>query len=158
MRKIEIGDEGRRRELYEMLEQIGTDVYLDQERLVELVGLYPPKKNGQPFINSTAHRMIAKDIQSINSNPNYERIILSSAGTKGVKLATKSEAMTYITKRQNECFRKLKRLAVLSDKIMKHGQIDLDGNIRCESVRVLDDGTVSIKYKANKEARVCCTD
>lgn len=158
MSEIKIGDEGRRRELYEMLEHIGTDVYVDQERLVELVGLYPPKKHGQSFSNSTAHRMITKDIQAINSDPQYERIILSSAGTKGIKLATKSEAMAYITKRQNECFRKLKRLAVLSDKVMKHGQVDMDGNIRCEGVRVLDDGTVSIKYKANKEAGACCTE
>lgn len=123
------GDEMRRRELYEMLLQIGTEITVEQERLVDLLGFYPPRRDGQSFSDSTAHRMITSDIQAINGDPRYEKVILSAAGKKGLKLATKDEAMAYITKQQNACFRKLKRLAMLSDKVMKHGQINTDGEV-----------------------------
>lgn len=129
MSKIRIGDEGRRRELYEMLEQIGTEIAVDQERLVDLLGLYPARNTHEVFHFSRARRILTDDIQKINSDPNYEKIIVSASGTKGVKLATKDEAMAYITKQQNACFRKLKRLAMLSDKVMKHGQINTDGEV-----------------------------
>lgn len=118
----------RRKELYETLERISAEGYVDQERLVRAVGLYPAIKNGS-FHDSTARRCLSNDIQVINYDPRFPRIILSSPGTKGVKLATKEEALEYIRRQKIPCFKKLKRLSALEDKLIRCGQIDLEGNV-----------------------------
>lgn len=116
----------RKKELYETLERLGDTCYVDQEELARIVGLYPSWE-GKPFHNSTARRNLSRDIQEINSDPAFPRIILSSSGSKGVKLASKEEAMTYILRLKIPCFRKIKRISALEQKVCKFGQYDLDG-------------------------------
>ena len=124
--KKDVYAETRKRELYEMLEKIAGESYVDQESLVELVGLYPLVEK-RSFHDSTARRILSQDIQEINEDPEFSRIIISSAGTKGVKLASPDEAREYINRQKFPCFQKLKRLARLEDKLSLHGQMDLEG-------------------------------
>lgn len=124
-----IGKEARKKELYEMLEKITLDAFVDQESIVDLMGMYPPREPHQTFHNSTARRMLTRDIKEINEDPAYERIVISSSGKKGVKLATREEALAFIVKNKMPCFRKLKRIAVLEDKLIRTGQINIEGEV-----------------------------
>lgn len=117
----------RKKELYETLERIGTDCFIDQEELVRVVGLYP-RQNTPLFHNSTARRILSRDIQEINADQTFPKIILSASGTKGLKLATDEEALEYIRRQKLPCFKKMKRLSAIEQKITHSGQYDLEGN------------------------------
>ncbi len=120
----------RQKELYRLLERVAADSYVDQESIVDLVGTYPRRNDKQTFHDSTARRMLTQDIQEVNEDPAFPGIIVSAPGLKGIKLANKSEAREYIDRLKLPCFRKLKRLSRLEEKLMLHGQMDMDGKER----------------------------
>ncbi len=120
----------RQKELYRLLEIVATDSYVDQESILALIGAYPRRNDKQSFHDSTARRMLTRDIQEINEDPAFPGIIISAPGRKGIKLANKSEAREYIDRLKLPCFQKLKRLSRLEEKLMLHGQMDLDGKER----------------------------
>ena len=120
----------RQKELYRLLERVAADSYVDQESIVVLIGAYPRRSDKQSFHDSTARRMLTQDIQEVNEDPTFPGIIISAPGLKGIKLANKSEAREYIDRLKLPCFQKLKRLSRLEEKLMLHGQMDMDGKER----------------------------
>ena len=116
----------RQRELYEELEKIGDGSYVDQEEIVSRLTLYPIVL-GKNFHDSTARRLLSQDIQEINGDPNFQRIILSSPGSKGIKLANAKEAQDYIEKQKISCMKKLLRFSAIANKVSLAGQYDLEG-------------------------------
>ena len=115
----------RQKELYSLLEGVPEGTFIDQEALVNMSVLYPIYEKGS-FHNSTARRLLSKDIQDINSDPAFPRIIVSSSGRRGVKLATKEEAQQFLATTKNRCFQKLRRLNAISEKIDLYFQIGLE--------------------------------
>lgn len=113
----------REQALYDYLSSRGdkwtpmVDVYY------ALYGLYPIVWNDADFHNSSARRMISADIQHINENAAFEKIIIN--GNKGVKIATQEEADTYISNLYVSVFRKLKRVRAIDKKASLDGQFQL---------------------------------
>ncbi len=120
--------------LYDYITTVHIGEVSEEKIAEDLYPIYPAVKEGITFHDSTARKMISDDIQKINSDPRFEKIIISSAGTSGVKVATKEEALKFIQKQQMACFKKLKRLSVLTDKVMKQGQINTEGAVYGETV------------------------
>lgn len=115
--------------LYDYITTVCRGEVSEEKIAGDLYPICPAVKEGITFHDSTARKMISDDIQKINSDPAFEKIIVSSAGTCGVKVANKEEALSFIQKQQMACFKKLKRLAVLTDKVMKQGQINTEGEV-----------------------------
>lgn len=122
----DVYDVVRKKELYNVLRRINSNRFVDQEELVTLVGLYP-SGGSTTFHDSTARRLLTRDIQEINEDPDFPMIIISSPGRKGVKIATNEEASAWVKKQKFPCFKKLKRIAVIENKLSLHGQMDLEG-------------------------------
>lgn len=111
--------ENRREALYTFLVMRGDiwtpmiDVYFG------LRLLYPRWESGS-FHNSVARREITRDIQSINYDPEYEKIII--AGNRGVKIATRDEAVHFIGNKLRSIFQELERANILKKKAGLDGQ------------------------------------
>jgi hypothetical protein len=111
--------EQRRRVLYNTLLNLG-DKWMMQEDLLELMQDYYPNALCKDMHNSTARRMLSADIQAINSNSDYDKLILS--GSKGIKLATHDECVKYFKNQYRAIFAKLKRTRVIQRKAASDGQ------------------------------------
>ena len=115
--------------LYDYIMTVYSGEVSEEKIAEDLYPIYPAVKEGVSFHDSTARKMISEDIRNINSDPRYEKILVSSAGTRGVKVASKEEALKFIQKQQMSCFKKLKWLSTLTDKVMKQGQINTEGAV-----------------------------
>ncbi len=75
------------------------------------------------YHNSHARQVLTKDIRTINNDLSVEKIIISTS--KGIKLATKDEAVKYIQSQYAAVFRKLKRIRTLEKKARLNGQFKI---------------------------------
>lgn len=75
------------------------------------------------FHNSYGRHVLTKDIRAINNDLSVEKIIISTS--KGIKLATKDEAVKYIQSQYSAVFRKLKRIRTLEKKARLDGQFKI---------------------------------
>lgn len=83
---------------------------------------YPAWEYGE-FHDSTARRMITADIQAINENHFYPKMIIQ--GNRGVKIGTKEEIERYIKCKFKSTFKKLKRIREMVKKANLDGQFQL---------------------------------
>ena len=112
------------------------DRWTTMEEATDSVNLYPTFYL-KSYHDSDARRMLTRDIQEINTSPLYDKIILSE--TRGIKLATKNEAASFLHREAGEIFRKLKRIRQMEAKIRRDQQISLEGRI-CEAFLGGKDG------------------
>lgn len=75
------------------------------------------------YHNSHARQVLTSDIRAINNDPTVEKIIISTP--KGIKLATKDEAIKYLKGQYAALFRKLKRLKLMEKKVNLNGQFKI---------------------------------
>ena len=109
-------------------EWVSTEDVIRAMESAECYGGYPPVPEGKSIHDSTARRMLSQDVQEINSDPDFDGIIVS--GMNGYKLAGEEEALRYAISDKVEALRKLKRYYNLVRKAGQNNQADLYGEIR----------------------------
>ena len=96
--------------------------YLTQSHIAnKLCGGYGD--NTIDYHNSQGRKLLTDDIRAINNDPTVEKIIISTP--KGIKLATKDEAIKYLKGQYAALFRKLKRLRLMEKKVNLNGQFKI---------------------------------
>ena len=118
-------DEARQEALYSFLLARG-DKWTSMEQTTDSIPLYPAYFRNS-YHNSTARRLLTRDIEAVNSADKFEKIIVS--GSRGIKLATETDFEKFLEAELREVFRKLKRLRRLARKGSHDQQIDLEGRI-----------------------------
>lgn len=78
------------------------------------------------YHNTTERLKLLYDCREINSNPIFEKIIISNS--KGIKLATEEEFYKYINNQYSSIFRKLKRVREIECKAKRNNQINFMGD------------------------------
>ena len=99
--------------------------YIHMETLASTIGLIcdeplPENARGKNFHNSSYRRTLSRDIDALNWNPDFRMQIISNS--KGVKIATEKEEMTWEQKERREAIKKLAKCAVLARKAGRDGQ------------------------------------
>ena len=110
----------RRETLYSLL--LKEDGWVEQEDIA--AEMYPKYYLGWDeghFHDSHARVLMTKDIQAINNDPAFEKIIIHSVD--GIKIATEEDIDVYLESQYSEIFRKLKRIRNLERKAGLDGQI-----------------------------------
>lgn len=115
----------RREELYKFLLSRG-EKWTSMERCTDTIRLYPAYFR-TTYHNSSARRMLTHDIEAINADAAYEKIIIS--GSHGIKLATQSEFDKFVASETKEIFLKLRRLRGIMRKGSVDQMLDLQGKI-----------------------------
>ena len=118
-------DLARQEELYKFLLSRG-DKWTSMEQTTDTIRLYPAYFR-TTYHNSSARRMLTKDIEAVNGSGKYPRIIIS--GSRGIKLATKKEFDRFVASETKEIFTKLKRLRRILSKGSVDQMLDLQGKI-----------------------------
>ena len=118
-------DKLRQEALYRFLLSRGGK-WTPTERATDEVSRYPTYYTGS-YHDSTARRMLSRDIAAINGSDEYDKIILS--GNQGIKLATEGEYMRFLGAELKEIFSKLKRVRRMMKKARRDQQMDLEGRI-----------------------------
>lgn len=116
----------RQEALYRFLLSRG-DAWTSMAQATDSVKEYPAFFPGKSYHNSTARRLLTWDIEQINGNDGFQKIIVS--GSRGIKIATETEFEKFLHAELREVFRKLKRLRRLARKGSRNQQIDLEGRI-----------------------------
>lgn len=116
----------RQEELYQFLLSRG-DKWTSMEQTTDTIRSYPAYFR-TTYHNSTARRLLTRDIEAINNSDCYEKIIIS--GSRGIKLATESEFSRFVRAEMREIFKKLKRLRLIIRKGTRDQQTDLWGEIK----------------------------
>ncbi|MBQ9347888.1 MAG: hypothetical protein IJT94_11230 [Oscillibacter sp.] len=119
-------DRARQEELYKFLLGRG-DKWTSMEQTTDTIRLYPAYFR-TTYHNSTARRLLTRDIETINLSGRYEKVIIS--GTKGIKLATRDEFSRFVKAECREIFAKLKRVRQIIRKGSDDQQVDFEGEIR----------------------------
>lgn len=119
-------DRERREALYSFLLARG-DKWTSMEQTTDSIPLYPAYFK-TTYHNSTARRLLTKDIEAVNSSDSFEKIIVS--GNRGIKLANENDFEKFLKTEFGEIFRKLKRVRWIAKKGSRDQQIDLEGQIR----------------------------
>ena len=114
--------------LYVLLLSQAPDEWISLRRVATEMSGYYPNATLTNFHNSATRRWITRDIEAINADPEYEKIIIS--GNYGIKLATADEFDFFIKGELAEIFRKLKRARQLMRKGNADQQMDLEGRAR----------------------------
>lgn len=116
----------RRERLYSLL--LKENGWVEQECIAALMFPHYSNYDEGHFHDSRARVLMTKDIQAINSDPNYEKIIICS--NVGIKIATEEDIDSYLKSQYSALFRKLKRIRNLERKAGLDGQIkaDFDGH------------------------------
>ena len=127
-RGIKITDEehkARRNDLYRFLLSRG-DRWTPMRTVTDSINLYPTfyEKN---YHNSGARRLLTGDIQAINDDPRYEKVIVS--GDRGIKLANEKDFDNFINAESREIFQKLARLRRIIKNGSRNQQMDLNERI-----------------------------
>mgnify|MGYP007037219838 CR=1 FL=1 len=117
----------RREVLYSLL--LKEDGWVEQEYIAEK--MYPTYYSGWDeghFHDSPARTRMTDDIQKINNDPKFEKIIIHSVD--GIKIASEEDIDGYLKAQYSEIFRKLKRIRNIERKAGLDGQIkaDFDGH------------------------------
>lgn len=112
--------------LYDYLISRG-DRWTDQRQVTDSINLYPTFNPSKNYHNSSARRLLTKDIKAINSSDTYFKIIIS--GSDGIKIATEKEAYSFLKSESKEIFKKLKSVRKMMKKASRDQQIDLEGRI-----------------------------
>lgn len=115
----------RREALFRFLLSRG-DRWTSMEQVTDSVTEYPAFFTGY-YHNSRTRRMLTDDIEAINGDPRYRKVIIS--GSFGVKLARKDEFNGFLESELREVFRKLRRLRRIAAKASHDQQIDIEGRI-----------------------------
>ena len=118
-------DRARREALYSFLLARG-DKWTSMEQATDSIPLYPAYFRNS-YHNSTARRLLTRDIEQMNGSEKFEKIIVS--GSRGIKLATETDFEKFLEAELREVFRKLKRLRRLARKGSRDQQINLEGRI-----------------------------
>lgn len=116
----------RRETLYSLL--LKEEGWVEQECIAALMFPYYSDYDEGHFHESSARYLMTTDIQAINSDPNYEKIIICS--NVGIKIATEEDIDGYLKSQYSVLFRKLKRIRNIERKAGLDGQIkaDFDGH------------------------------
>ena len=115
--------------LYEFLLEQGDKYTAQSEIARELYGEFG---NGEcclepkEYHNTTERIDLLRCKQSINDSSEFEKIIISNS--KGMKIATESEAVRYLENQYKALFRKLRRLRTMEKKCNLHHQITVAGH------------------------------
>lgn len=117
----------RREVLYSLL--LKTEGWVEQEDIA--ANMYPTYYSGWDeghFHDSQARTRMTDDIQAINEDPNFEKIIIYSV--EGIKIATEEDIDGFLKSQYSAIFRKLKRIRNIERKAGLDGQIkaDFDGH------------------------------
>lgn len=119
-------DRERREALYSFLLARG-DKWTSMEQTTDSIPMYPTYTRST-YHNSTARRLLTRDIEAVNSPDKFEKIIVS--GKYGIKLANENDFQKFLKSEFGEIFRKLRRVRTIARKGSKDQQIDLEGQIR----------------------------
>ena len=117
------------KKLYEFLLEQG-DKYTPQAEIAR--ELFKEFGNGEcclepkDYHNTSERCLMLCCKQSINDSADFEKIIISNS--KGMKIATESEAERYLANQYKALFRKLRRLRTMERKCNLHNQITVDGH------------------------------
>lgn len=117
----------RQKALYDYLINKGneytTQYNISQELRFEFK-IYDYMSDDADFHNSNGRIRLSDDIREINSNPDFEKIIISNGN--GVKIATEEDYDKMIKSLYKAVFAKLKRIRVIEKKAKRNGQITID--------------------------------
>lgn len=108
--------------LYNELKAIG-DVWTKQRELAELLPDFYPYERAEAFHDSAARLLMTKDIAAINKSDAVQKIIISDA--RGVKLANKEEAWTFIERKYTAAIKSLEKVRKMERKAGLDGQARL---------------------------------
>ncbi len=110
-------DMGRQMALYSFL--LGRKDWTSQEEVCGIYGM-----SGGDFHNSSARRILSQDIQDINADPAFEKIIIHS--NKGIKIATQKEMEEFLRKHFTELSERFRRAKIMAAKAGADGQLCFD--------------------------------
>lgn len=116
----------RQEALYDFLLARG-DKWTSMEQTTDSIPMYPTYTRST-YHNSTARRLLTKDIEAVNSSDSFDKIIVS--GNMGIKLANENDFEKFLKTEFCEIFRKLKRVLWIAKKGSRDQQIDLEGKVR----------------------------
>lgn len=116
----------RQEALYDFLLARG-DKWTSMEQTTDSIPMYPTFTRST-YHNSTARRLLTRDIEAVNSADKFEKIIVS--GKYGIKLANESDFQKFLKSEFKEIFAKLRRVRTIARKGSHDQQIDLEGQIR----------------------------
>lgn len=119
-------DRERREALYSFLLARG-DKWTSMEQTTDSIPMYPTYTRST-YHNSTARRLLTRDIESVNSADKFEKIIVS--GKYGIKLANENDFQKFLKSEFKEIFAKLRRVRTIARKGSHDQQIDLEGQVR----------------------------
>lgn len=119
-------DRERREALYSFLLARG-DKWTSMEQTTDSIPMYPTYTRST-YHNSTARRLLTRDIEAVNSSDKFEKIIVS--GKYGIKLANENDFQKFLKSEFGEIFRKLRRVRTIARKGSRDQQLDLEGQIR----------------------------
>ncbi len=117
----------RRERLYSLL--LKEDGWVEQEDIAaKMYPTYYAAWDEGHFHDSRARVRMTEDIQIINNDPTFEKIIIHSVD--GIKIATEEDIDSYLKSQYSAIFRKLKRIRNIERKAGLDGQIkaDFDGH------------------------------
>ena len=109
----------RRERLYSLL--LKENGWVEQECIAALMFPHYSNYDEGHFHDSRARVLMTRDIQAINSDSNFEKIIIHSE--HGIKIATEEDISGYLKSQYSEIFRKLKRIRNIERKAGLDGQI-----------------------------------
>ena len=115
----------RQQELYDFL-TIRGERWTPMRNVTGTIGLYPGHRRGD-YHNSSARRLLTRDIEQINNNSKFEKVIIS--GNKGIKLANEREFEKFIMAEYREIFKKLKQIRTIGKKVLRDQQMDFEGKV-----------------------------
>lgn len=101
---------------------LAGDMYHNDITLDYLMGYH--YLDGENYHDCTGRKIMGADIREINSNPDFEKIIISNGN--GVKIATKEDYDKMIKSLYKAVFAKLKRIRTIEKKAKRNGQITID--------------------------------
>lgn len=116
----------RRERLYSLL--LKENGWVEQECVAALMFPYYSDYDEGHFHESASRYLMTTDIQSINNDPNFEKIIICT--NEGIKIAEEAEIEGYLKSQYSALFRKLKRIKNVERKASLDGQLkaDFDGH------------------------------
>lgn len=117
----------RQEKLYRFLLSRG-DTWTSMEQTTDSISEYPAFFDCASYHNSSARRILTRDIEDINTSGDFDKIIIS--GNKGIKLANATEFERFIRSELSEIFKKLGRVRGLIKKGSRDQQTDIEGKIR----------------------------
>lgn len=103
------------------------DKWTSMEQTTDSILQYPAYFKAN-YHNSTARRLLTRDIEAVNSADKFDKIIVS--GKHGIKLANESDFDRFLKSEFKEIFAKLRRVRRIAQKGSRDQQIDLEGKIR----------------------------